>query len=48
MSQGLAGRVGAVVDRAAEQAPTAELAQELRALRARLDGPLRLAIAGRV
>ncbi|NLG21602.1 MAG: hypothetical protein GX555_09280 [Actinomycetales bacterium] len=48
MSTSLVDRVGAVVDRAAERAPSAELSQELRALRARLDGPLRLAIAGRV
>ncbi|MCK0113079.1 dynamin family protein [Ornithinimicrobium sp. F0845] len=48
MSESLVGRVGTAVDRAADRAPTAEAAQELRALRARLDGPLRLAIAGRV
>lgn len=48
MAGNLVDRVGAVVDRAAERAPGAEVAQELRALRARLDGPLRLAIAGRV
>lgn len=41
-------RVGEVVDRAAGRAPSAEAAQELQALRDRLDGPLRLAIAGRV
>lgn len=48
MVASLVGRVGAVVDRAADRAPTWQTAEELRALRARLDGPLRLAIAGRV
>lgn len=48
MAESLVHRVGSVVDRAARSAPTPQLAQELRALRDRLDGPLRLAIAGRV
>lgn len=48
MSESLASRVGAVIDRAADRAPSPEVSQELQALRARLDGPLRLAIAGRV
>lgn len=48
MAESLVGRVGAAVDRAADRAPTWEVSQELQALRDRLDGPLRLAIAGRV
>ncbi|GAA1135757.1 dynamin family protein [Ornithinicoccus hortensis] len=48
MAESLVARVGAAVDRAAERAPTQQLSQELVALRERLDGPLRLAIAGRV
>lgn len=48
MATSLVQRVGAAVDRAAGMAPTPQLAAELHALRDRLDGPLRLAIAGRV
>lgn len=48
MVDSVVARVGEVVDRAADRAPTGEVAAELRALRERLDGPLRLAIAGRV
>lgn len=45
---GLVHRVGSAVERAAASAPAPQLAAELHALRERLDGPLRLAIAGRV
>jgi hypothetical protein len=48
MAENLVGRVGTLVQRAADRAPTWQATQELSALRDRLDGPLRLAIAGRV
>ena len=47
MTEDLAVRVGAIVDRARERA-TGPDAVELEAVRARLDGPLRVAIAGKV
>ena len=48
MPEDLVGRVGAVLDTAISRARTQAVAAELQAVRGRLDGPLRVAIAGKV
>ena len=48
MAEDVAARAGAVLDAALARARTPEAAAELRAVRSRLDGPLRVAIAGKV
>ena len=48
MAEDLAARTASLIDAAVERARTPETSNQLRALRARLDGPLIVAIAGKV